>query len=80
MRIWTIAVFPACAGIDTWVLAMGKSFRSEAGRIEKERSVFRASVMDPWKFKMELRQQSGSEDEFGGVVLVSIGQHACCWG
>jgi hypothetical protein len=26
---------------------------------------------------MEIRQQSGSEDELGGVVVVLIGQQAC---
>jgi hypothetical protein len=43
------------------------------------RSGFRVSVIDPWKFKIELMQQSGSEDELGSAVLVHIGQHACVW-
>jgi hypothetical protein len=42
-----------------------------------ERSEFRISVIDPWKFKTEAMQQSGSEDELGSVVLVLMGQHAC---
>jgi len=33
--------------------------------------------MEPWKFKTELRQQSGSEDEGDGVVVALIGQHEC---
>jgi hypothetical protein len=35
--------------------------------------------MEPWKFNMELMQQSGSEDELGGVVSVLMGQQACVW-
>jgi len=38
--------------------------------------VVRASVMEPWKFRRELIQQSGSEDEPAGAVLVLLGQHA----
>jgi hypothetical protein len=33
-------------------------------------------VIDPWKFKIELMQQSGNEDELGSVVLVLTGQQA----
>ena len=37
----------------------------------------RVSVIEPWKFRMELMQQSGSEDELGSVVLAPNGQQAC---
>ena len=40
-------------------------------------SKFRVSVIEPWKFRRELTQQSGSEDELGSVVLALAGQHAC---
>lgn len=41
------------------------------------RSVFCASVTEPWEFKRELRQQLGKEDELGSVVLALAGQQAC---
>jgi hypothetical protein len=41
------------------------------------RSGLRISVMEPWKFKTEAMQQSGSDEELGSVVLVLVGQHAC---
>jgi hypothetical protein len=41
------------------------------------RSVLLVSVMDPWKFRMELTQQAGSEDESGRVRWAPIGQQAC---
>jgi hypothetical protein len=44
------------------------------------RSEVRDSDMDPWRFKMELAQQSGSEDEFRGSVLPVTGQQACACG
>jgi hypothetical protein len=43
------------------------------------RSIFRVSVIDPWKFKTEVMQQAGSDDELGSVVLVLMGQQACVW-
>jgi len=35
-KVWTIAVFPARAGIDTSGLALDGDLRSKAGRIGKE--------------------------------------------
>ena len=41
------------------------------------RSGLRISVIDPWKFKIELMQQSGNTDEPGIALPVHIGQHPC---
>jgi hypothetical protein len=43
------------------------------------RSEFRVSAIDPWQFRIELTQQSGSEEEFCGDVFPLAGQQACVW-
>jgi hypothetical protein len=57
----------------------GTDTRADCAVDSDERLLLGASVMDPWKCRSEVRQQSGNEEELGGGVVAPLGQHACVW-
>lgn len=73
------------ARCGTWVLIAtngapeGTCSAADWAVYSEGRSVLRVSVIDPWKFKIEPTQHSGSVDELGRVFLALEGQQACDW-
>lgn len=57
----------------------GTDTRADCAVDSDARLLLGASVMNPWKFRSEVRQQSGNEEELGGGEVASLGQHACVW-
>ena len=43
-------------------------------KVESAALAVGTSVIEPWQFRMELKQQSGSDEEPGGADLDRLGQ------
>jgi hypothetical protein len=59
--------------------AEGMETAADSAVHSDRRSELRDSLIDPWKLKIELRQQSGRDEEPGGRVFALAGQQACDW-
>ena len=59
--------------------AEGMETAADSAVYSDGRSELRDSLIDPWKFEIELTQQSGRGEGLGGRVFALAGQQACAW-